>query len=60
MRINDTFERPEMATDLMESNLMKLNSLYQRGGESFANQEAELKKMLLEKRRITQPTTGIN
>jgi hypothetical protein len=45
---------------LMESNLMKLNSLYQRGGESFANQEAELKKMLLEKRRITQPATGIN
>ncbi len=47
VRINDTFERPEMATDLMESNLTKLNSLYQRGGESFANHEPELKKMLI-------------
>jgi len=45
VRINDTFERPEMATDLMESNLAKLNSLYQRGGESFAKHEAELKRM---------------
>jgi uncharacterized protein len=48
MRINDTFERPEMATDLMEHNLAKLNMLYQRGGESFAKHETELKKMLLE------------
>jgi hypothetical protein len=48
VRINDTFERPEMATDLMESNLTKLNSLYQRGGESFAKHEIELKKMLLD------------
>lgn len=45
VRINDTFERPEMATDLMESDLTKLNSLYQRGGESFAKHEAELKRM---------------
>jgi hypothetical protein len=47
VRINDTFERPEMATDLMESDLTKLNSLYQRGGESFAKHEAELKRMFL-------------
>lgn len=47
VRINDTFERPEMATDLMESNLTKLNSLYQRGGESFAKHEAELQRMIL-------------
>jgi hypothetical protein len=47
-RISDTFERPEMATDLMESNLTKLNVLYQRGGESFANHEAVLKKMILD------------
>jgi hypothetical protein len=46
VRINDTFEQPEMATDLMESNLIKLNSLYQRGGESFAKHETELKRML--------------
>lgn len=46
VRINDTFERPEMATDLMESDLKKLNMLYQRGGESFATHEAELKEIL--------------
>jgi len=46
VRINDTFERPEMATDLMEHNLTKLNMLYQRGGESFAKHEIELKKLL--------------
>jgi hypothetical protein len=47
VRINDTFERPEMATDLIEADLGKLDSLYQRGSESFANHEAELKKLLL-------------
>lgn len=46
VRINDTFERPEMATDLMESDLSKLNMLYQRGSESFAKHEADLKKLL--------------
>ncbi len=46
VRINDTFERPEMATDLMEYDLTKLNTLYQRGGESFANHEVALKELL--------------
>jgi predicted acylesterase/phospholipase RssA len=46
VRINDTFERPEMATDLMEHDLKKLDVLYQRGGESFANHEAALKELL--------------
>ncbi len=47
VRINDTFERPEMATDFMESNLKKLDMLYQRGGEeSFAHHEAALKELL--------------
>lgn len=46
VRINDTFERPEMATDLLESDLKKLNLLYQRGGESFANHETALKELL--------------
>jgi len=46
VRVNDTFERPEMATDLLESNLEKLDLLYQRGGESFATHEAQLKAML--------------
>jgi uncharacterized protein len=46
VRVNDTFDRPEMATDLMESDLGKLNILYQEGGESFANHEAALKLLL--------------
>lgn len=46
VRINDTFERPEMATDFMEFDLKKLNMLYQRGGESFAHHEAALKDLL--------------
>jgi hypothetical protein len=46
IRINDTFQQPEMATDLMESDLKKLNMLYQRGGESFAKHEAELRQLL--------------
>lgn len=54
VRINDTFERPEMATDLMESDLSKLNMLYQRGGESFAKHEAALKELL----GLTAPPAG--
>lgn len=47
IRISDTFERPEMATDLMEHDLDKLNILRQRGGESFATRELQLKEFLL-------------
>jgi predicted acylesterase/phospholipase RssA len=47
IRISDTYESPEMATDLFESNKKKLDMLYQRGGESFAKYEQELKEMLL-------------
>lgn len=46
VRINDTFERPEMATDFMESDLTKLDMLYQRGSESFAHHESELRELL--------------
>jgi predicted acylesterase/phospholipase RssA len=46
VRINDKFEQPEMATDLMESDLKKLNLLYQQGGESFAKREIEIRKLL--------------
>lgn len=46
VRINDTFERPEMATNFMESDLTKLDMLYQRGGESFAYHESALKDLL--------------
>jgi predicted acylesterase/phospholipase RssA len=47
VRISDTFERPEMATDLMEHNLDKLNILRQRGSESFASREAQLRAFLI-------------
>ena len=47
IRISDTFERPEMATDLLEHDLEKLNILRQRGRESFAPREADLKKFLV-------------
>ena len=46
VRISDSFERPEMATDLLEWNLAKLDILYQRGGESFAAHEKELLQLL--------------
>lgn len=47
IRISDTFERPEMATDLLEHNLDKLNILRQRGSESFASREAQLRELLM-------------
>jgi predicted patatin/cPLA2 family phospholipase len=46
VRINDTYHEPEMATDLMESDLKKLNTLYQRGGDSFAQYELKLRELL--------------
>lgn len=46
VRINDTFEKPEMATDLMESDLTKLGLLFQRGSESFAKHESDLRRLL--------------
>jgi hypothetical protein len=47
VRINETFSTPEMATDLMEHDLNKLDILYQRGRESFAQHEQPLKQFLL-------------
>lgn len=47
IRVNDTFAQPEMATDLMEHNLDKLNILRQRGTESFASRENELRGFLI-------------
>ena len=44
VRISDTFEKPEMATDLFEHDLKKLNILRQRGSESFASREPQLKQ----------------
>lgn len=49
VRISDTFEKPEMATDLFEHDMTKLNILRQRGSESFAreNREQVLREYLL-------------
>jgi uncharacterized protein len=47
VRINDTFQQPEMATDLLEADLKKLNLLYQRGWESFAAHENVLRQLLI-------------
>ena len=46
VRISEKFERPEMATDLFEHDMAKLNLIRQRGAESFADREAELKTLL--------------
>lgn len=46
VRINETFQKPEMATDFLESNLDKLNALYQRGRDSFATHETDLKSLM--------------
>jgi predicted acylesterase/phospholipase RssA len=46
VRINETFQKPEMATDFLESDHDKLNTLYQRGKDSFANHESDLKSLL--------------
>lgn len=48
VRINDIFQQPEMATDLLEADLKKLDMLYLRGWESFAAHEPALKKLLIE------------
>ncbi len=47
IRISDAFEHPELATDLLEHDLAKLNLLHQRGRESFASREDQLKAFLL-------------
>jgi patatin-like phospholipase/acyl hydrolase len=47
VRINDTFEQPEMATDLFEHNMTKLNILRQRGSDSFGKHEQALQQLLL-------------
>jgi hypothetical protein len=46
VRISDTFEKPEMATDLFEYDLKKLNILRQRGSESCAIREVDLQQLL--------------
>ncbi|MEO9297754.1 patatin-like phospholipase family protein, partial [Devosia alba] len=48
IRINEKFEKPEMATDFLEHDVKKLNILRQRGSESFAGHERELRTFLVD------------
>ena len=50
VRVSDTFQQPEMATDLFEHNLSKLNMLTQRGAESFASREQTIAALLKEQK----------
>lgn len=45
VRISDTFDKPEMATDMFEHDLAKLNLLRQQGVESFARREADIRAL---------------
>ena len=47
IRISDAYTTPEMATDLLEHDLKKLDILFQRGGESFASRETRLREFLV-------------
>ena len=47
VRISDTFDRPEMATDMFECDMNKLNLLCQQGGESFARRENDVRDLLV-------------
>ena len=49
VRISDTFDKPEMATDMFEHDPKKLNLLRQQGAESFARREDDVRDLLLAK-----------
>jgi uncharacterized protein len=46
IRISEKYTQPEMATDLFEHDLRKLDILWQRGRQSFEQHEAKLKEYL--------------
>jgi hypothetical protein len=46
VRINKAYTQPEMATDMLEADLDKLDLLWQRGRDSAREQEAELESFL--------------
>ncbi len=47
IRISDSYVTPEMATDLLEHDLKKLDLLFQRGRESFGSREKQLREYLI-------------
>jgi uncharacterized protein len=46
IRINTKYTQPEMATDMLESNMEKLGKLWSRGRDSAREQEQQLKQFL--------------
>ncbi len=48
VRISNTCEKPELATDMFEDDLEKLNLLWQQGRHSFAAREKQIRELLLE------------
>ena len=47
IRISDSYVTPEMATDLLEHDINRLDILFQRGRESFASREQQLREYLI-------------
>jgi hypothetical protein len=47
IRINNRYTVPEMATDMFEADLNKLDILWQRGRDSARELEGELRKFLI-------------
>ena len=47
IRVSDTFITSDIATNFLEYNLDKLNLLYQKGRESYANYAQPLQEILL-------------
>lgn len=48
VRISESFDKPEMATDMFEYNPKKLNLLRQQGAETFARREGDVRQLLFE------------
>ena len=47
VRISDSFDKPEMATDMFEHDLKKLDLLRQQGEHSFGSREKDIRDLLL-------------
>jgi predicted acylesterase/phospholipase RssA len=47
VRISESFDKPEMATDMFEHDLKKLNLLRQQGEQSFGSREKDIRDLLL-------------
>ncbi len=46
VRVNDRFSGPDMATDLFESNLALLDTIFQAGSNSFSVREEDIRTLL--------------